>query len=167
MKRMLVALAAFNSFVVSNPVFAQSWCDSQDLSCQRRNDVQRQDEQIIRNNENPDDYGSSQPRIVYLPPKASQYGAVALNLKTGTLGTATKQASSSLANRVALADCGQKGCKIISSYSNSCMAYAYGASGHSFLRGELSIEESEKSALSACSESESDCKIFISECSLP
>jgi hypothetical protein len=104
--------------------------------------------------------------------KPSSYGAVAQDNKMGYVGTASKQASKQASINLAIQKCGTDNCEIIMEYANQCMAYAYGQplkgfKSKSFIEVGLTKKAAEKSALSACRKGARDCKIFVSECSLP
>ena len=104
--------------------------------------------------------------------KPSSYGAVAWDLKKGYVGTASQQASKQAAIDMAMQRCGTDNCEIIREYANQCMAIVYGAQlkgskSKSFLRAGLTKNTAEKNALAACHKGARDCKIFVSECSLP
>ena len=114
--------------------------------------------------------GSSQPRIVYLPPKPTQYGAVALNERTGAYGFSSNQATEKRSKQEAVNDCGENGCKIIAHYSNQCVAFAWGAvgnSGYSSVKVGLNKTTAEENALVSCHTGAANCSIIYSGCSLP
>ena len=123
-----------------------------------------------------DGYGPPPPANNTAPPpviqKPSSYGAVAWDLKKGYVGTASQQASKQAAIDMAMQRCGTDNCEIIREYANQCMAIVYGAQlkgskSKSFLRAGLTKNTAEKNALVACRKGARDCKIFVSECSLP
>ena len=123
-----------------------------------------------------DGYGPPPPANNTAPPpviqKPSSYGAVAWDLKKGYVGTASQQASKQAAIDMAMQRCGTDNCEIIREYANQCMAIVYGAQlkgskSKSFLRAGLTKNTAEKNALAACHKGARDCKIFVSECSLP
>ena len=104
--------------------------------------------------------------------KPSSYGAVAQDNKMGYVGTASKQASKQASINLAIQKCGTDNCEIIMEYANQCMAYAYGQplkgfKSKSFIEVGLTKKVAEKNALAACRKGARDCKIFVSECSLP
>ena len=116
-----------------------------------------------------------QPDNTAPPPviqKPSSYGAVALDNKMGYVGTASKQASKQASINLAIQKCGTDNCEIVMEYANQCMAYAYGQplkgfKSKSFIENGLTKKTAEKNALAACRKGARDCKIFVSECSLP
>ena len=123
-----------------------------------------------------DGYGPPPPANNTAPPpviqKPSSYGAVAWDLEKGYVGTAIHQASKQAAIDMAMQRCGTDNCEIIREYANQCMAIVYGAQlkgskSKSFLRAGLTKNTAEKNALAACHKGARDCKIFVSECSLP
>ena len=123
-----------------------------------------------------DGYGPPPPVNNTAPPpviqKPSSYGAVALDNKMGYVGTASKQASKQASINLAIQKCGTDNCEIVMEYANQCMAYAYGQplkgfKSKSFIENGLTKKTAEKNALAACHKGARDCKIFVSECSLP
>ena len=101
--------------------------------------------------------------------KPSSYGAVAENKKTGLIGTSSNQSTKRASTDLALQRCGND-CEITMTYSNQCMAYAYGTTkkgtGVSLWNG-LTQSKAERKALLECSKRAKNCKILLSECSLP
>ena len=101
--------------------------------------------------------------------KPSSYGAVAENKKTGLIGTSSKQSTKQASTELALQRCGN-GCEITMTYANQCMAYAYGTTkkgtGVSLWNG-LTQSKAERKALLECNKHAKNCKILLSECSLP
>jgi hypothetical protein len=101
--------------------------------------------------------------------KPSSYGAVAENKKTGLIGTSSNQSTKRASTELALQRCGND-CEITMTYSNQCMAYAYGTTkkgtGVSVWNG-LTQSKAERKALLECSKRAKNCKILLSECSLP
>ena len=120
-----------------------------------------------------DGYGPPPPANNTAPPpviqKPSSYGAVAENKKTGLIGTSSNQSTKRASTDLALQRCGND-CEITMTYSNQCMAYAYGTTkkgtGVSLWNG-LTQSKAERKALLECSKRAKNCKILLSECSLP
>lgn len=86
--------------------------------------------------------------------------------------TLVQQASKQASINLAIQKCGTDNCEIIMEYANQCMAYAYGQplkgfKSKSFIEVGLTKKAAEKNALAACRKGARDCKIFVSECSLP
>ena len=113
-----------------------------------------------------------QPDNTAPPPviqKPSSYGAVAENKRTGLIGTSSNQSTKRASTDLALQRCGND-CEITMTYSNQCMAYAYGTTkkgtGVSLWNG-LTQSKAERKALLECSKRAKNCKILLSECSLP
>ena len=104
--------------------------------------------------------------------KPSSYGAVASNSVTGLVGTASKQASKQASIDLAMQRCGS-GCELRTWYANQCMAYVHGKlitspySGRSYIHMGLTKKKAESSALAECRTEAKNCKVFLSECSLP
>ena len=120
-----------------------------------------------------DGYGPPPPANNTAPPpviqKPSSYGAVAENKRTGLIGTSSNQSTKRASTDLALQRCGND-CEITMTYSNQCMAYAYGTTkkgtGVSVWNG-LTQSKAERKALLECSKRAKNCKILLSECSLP
>ena len=123
-----------------------------------------------------DGYGPPPPANNTAPPpviqKPSSYGAVASNSVTGLVGTASKQASKQASIDLAMQRCGS-GCELRTWYANQCMAYVHGKlitspySGRSYIHMGLTKKKAESSALAECRTEAKNCKVFLSECSLP
>jgi hypothetical protein len=112
--------------------------------------------------------GSARPQ----PPKViNRYGAVAYDLKAGYVGKSSNASSTKEANAAALAECNSKGCQIISSYSNQCVAVAYGykksslAVGRIFTANSMSSSSASDKVLKACAHHAKNCQVILSECS--
>ena len=135
---------------------------------QQEAEARRQQERAEYNRQHP----LGEPYVPAPKQKPSSYGAVAWDLKKGYVGTASQQASKQAAIDMAMQRCGTDNCEIIREYANQCMAIVYGAQlkgskSKSFLRAGLTKNTAEKNALVACRKGARDCKIFVSECSLP
>ena len=112
---------------------------------------------------------SAPPQVIYrkLP---DSWGAVAFNPATSRYGSASKQASKQASRQAALNDCDKQGCKILSTYSNQCMAFAGGQKtrGNYVIAGfNINSRIAEQNALASCSKYARNCQILLSECSLP
>ena len=123
-----------------------------------------------------DGYGPPPPVNNTAPPpviqKPSSYGAVAENKKTGLIVGASKQASKQASINTALQKCGDlDNCAIAVEYSNQCVVATYGRQ----LNGRYWVDygfgltktKAEKSGIMKCSKRAKNCKILLSECSLP
>ena len=123
-----------------------------------------------------DGYGPPPPANNTAPPpviqKPSSYGAVAENKKTGLIVGASKQASKQASINTALQKCGDlDNCAIAVEYSNQCVVATYGRQ----LNGRYWVDygfgltktKAEKSGIMKCSKRAKNCKILLSECSLP
>jgi hypothetical protein len=104
--------------------------------------------------------------------KPSSYGAVAENKKTGLIVGASKQASKQASINTALQKCGDlDNCAIAVEYSNQCVVATYGRQ----LNGQYWVDygfgltktKAEKAGVVKCSKRAKNCKILLSECSLP
>ena len=165
LKELLLGLLFSLSLLASTNVQAQGWCWEWKPECMGA--INANNNADNNSNSNSNETSSSNSYSYQAPMKASQYGAVAQNPKTGAVGMANRQRSKAKANKEALADCGEAGCKIISSYANTCMVLANATNGFWVIRNGESEILAERLALSVCSENGSDCKVFFSECSLP
>ena len=123
-----------------------------------------------------DGYGPPPPANNTAPPpviqKPSSYGAVAENKKTGLIVGASKQASKQASINTALQKCGDlDNCAIAVEYSNQCVVAIYGRQ----LNGQYWVDygfgltktKAEKAGVVNCSKRAKNCKILLSECSLP
>ena len=135
---------------------------------------QNADENLRNLNNTSDNYGYGNNRggsaPVYLPTKPSKYGAVAIDSANGIWGYSVLQPSKKAANLAAIADCGNSRCKIKANYANTCFAIAWGTDnkkGIFGIRGDILKSAAEQKALSACNEDIQNCKIIMSECTLP
>lgn len=104
---------------------------------------------------------SAAPREVW----ADRWGAIAVNTKDGHVGTISNQISRRDANAAAMQRCGAD-CEIEMTYYNQCAAIAWGTGRYSVNSGADSNEAS-KRAMKSCGKGASDCKIVLTECSLP
>ena len=155
----------------------QQWLNDQEMLRQQNEEYYRQQQEAeARRQQERAEYNRQHPLgEPYVPApkqKPSSYGAVAWDLKKGYVGTASQQASKQAAIDMAMQRCGTDNCEIIREYANQCMAIVYGAQlkgskSKSFLRAGLTKNTAEKNALVACRKGARDCKIFVSECSLP
>ena len=120
-----------------------------------------------------DGYGPPPPANNTAPPpviqKPSSYGAVAWGDKS-EYGSASKQTSKQAAIDLAMQRCGDASCKTQMVYSNQCMAASYGRSKTGVYWGVdngLTQKEAERNTIKRCSKRAKNCKVFLSECSLP
>ena len=101
----------------------------------------------------------------------SSYGAVAWDEKRGLYGSASKQASKQAAIDMALQRCNSSNCEIMMEYANQCTAVAYGLEkgGTYFWQFSSGLTQSKavRVATAKCSKRAKNCKILLSECSLP
>ena len=122
-----------------------------------------------------DGYGPPPPANNTAPPpviqKPSSYGAVAWSDKGGFYGSAANQKTKPDAINVALKNCNRSDCKITMEYANQCAAVAYGLEkGGTYLwtvTAGLTQSKAERTATTKCSKRAKNCKILLSECSLP
>lgn len=96
----------------------------------------------------------------------SRSGALAMDPASGRFAAAERKKSKRQARRAALAECGE-GCKILTTYSNGCMALVWGA-GTSFYASGPDRAAAEDHAVQACSvEAPNQCSVSYSGCSYP
>ena len=158
-----LVLAACSLFY-SN-AYAQ-WCTGNDFTCWGTAQARQEIEDAANRGRN--NGGGSAP--VYVPTKPSKYGAVAIDSANGIWGYSVLQPSKKAANLAAIADCGNSRCKIKANYANTCFAIAWGTDnkkGIFGIRGDILKSAAEQKALSACNEDIQNCKIIMSECTLP
>ena len=120
-----------------------------------------------------DGYGPPPPANNTAPPpviqKPSSYGAVAWG--ENALGTSANQTTKQGAVDAALQKCGDSTCKIVAQYSNQCVASTSGLKKNGKYVWQSSFgmtqKKAEQAALRDCSKHAKNCKVFLSECSLP
>lgn len=115
--------------------------------------------------------GSNQDAQPAPPTQAwkSRWQSIATDATKGALGTSVGQATASLAERAALADCRAKGgdaCKVQITNGNGCVAMI---TGEKFLntKSGATKAEAERSGLSLCNSEDTNCRVYYSACSLP
>lgn len=144
-----------------------------DYYCNQQNNEEnaRNANQDYSQNNNSGGYNSGYSAPVYVPTKPSKYGAVAWNNKNNEFGSSFLQTSSRAAKKQALINCGGGDCKIISTYSNQCVALAWGQKPNGFSFGPIkynhSLDQAKTEALDACNAEASNCQIYVADCSLP
>ena len=113
-----------------------------------------------------------QPDNTAPPPiiqKPSSYGAVAWG--NGYYGSVVNQATKQNAIDAALQKCGSGDCQVRTTYWNQCVAVSYGAlkAGTSYWQSAVATTQSkaEKDSIKSCNKRAKNCKILLSECSLP
>lgn len=120
-------------------------------------------------------YGSTSPRVEYLP---SKYGAISVGrFKDGTTRTfgTSNENSARKAKQVVIAMCEKEGavrCSIAADYANQCISATVGAKNklHNVYYGlGLSPDAATRNAFKKCErDNAADCDLFIkAECSLP
>ena len=120
-----------------------------------------------------DGYGPPPPANNTAPPpviqKPSSYGAVAWG--NGYYGSVVNQATKQNAIDAALQKCGSGDCQVRTTYWNQCVAVSYGVlkAGTSYWQSVVATTKSkaERDSIKSCSKRAKNCKILLSECSLP
>lgn len=99
----------------------------------------------------------------------SKYGAIAADF-TGFgkgAGAAEDENSMRAARRVAMQRCGTRGCKVIATVANGCLAGVHGG-GYTAVGGGATRDEAIDVALSQCRPADgSRCELYYAYCSLP
>ena len=104
------------------------------------------------------------------PPRwQSTWGAIAADGVNAKLGTATGIASKQDAEEIALAQCRERGgqdCIVDISYSDQCAVLVTGDKNYS-VQTAASIERAAELAMKRCNSSDTGCRVYYSDCSLP
>lgn len=97
-----------------------------------------------------------------------RYGAIAVDVVTGSYGWASGAKSKREAFKAAISDCGGGGCKVQADGRNTCLATAWGGGIRSYAAG-ASLEQVETAVLEKCNKNGTGaaCKLDYSACSLP
>ena len=132
---------------------------------QQEAEARRQQERAEYNRQHP----LGEPYVPAPKQKPSSYGAVAWG--ENALGTSANQTTKQGAVDVALQKCGDSTCKIVAQYSNQCVASTSGLKKNGKYVWQSSFgmtqKKAEQAALRDCSKRAKNCKVFLSECSLP
>lgn len=108
------------------------------------------------------------------PPQPTGYwektwGAIAPSPVGGVLGTALGASSKEEAERLALQDCKQKGggaCEVRLAYYNQCAVMVLGSKIYRTASAG-SIQEASDLGVGACSQEDSNCRVYYSACTEP
>jgi len=105
------------------------------------------------------------------PPRwISQWGAIAVDARDGSLGTSTNMISKNEAEQAALAVCQSKGgllCKVNLSYDNECAVLVVGATGYN-VSANVTLDKAIQHAMKVCgADGDKTCQVYYSACSLP
>ena len=154
----------------------QQWLNDQEMLRQQNEEYYRQQQEAeARLQQERAEYNRQHPLgEPYVPApkqKPSSYGAVAWNLKKGSYGSASKQASKQAATDMAMQRCGDTSCEVATWYANQCVAVSYGVQSNKKYLWQSSLGltkvKAERQALKECAADAKNCKILLSECSLP
>lgn len=112
------------------------------------------------------------PRAIPTGKWESRWGAIAIDDSTGSVGTSSDLKSKSDSASKAISTCAvedSKRCKLITTYSNQCIALAWPSiKGKPASTGLAQDENYAKTrAVNNCNESGGDCKAVYSACSKP
>ena len=152
----------------------QQWLNDQEMLRQQNEEYYRQQQEAeARLQQERAEYNRQHPLgEPYVPApkqKPSSYGAVAWG--ENALGTSANQTTKQGAVDVALQKCGDSTCKIVAQYSNQCVASTSGLKKNGKYVWQSSFgmtqKKAEQAALRDCSKRAKNCKVFLSECSLP
>ncbi len=121
-------------------------------------------------------YGNSQSTQQQASPRqaplkwASQWGALATDAATGSLGTIIGADTRGDAEQQAIEDCQSKGgshCKVSVSYSNGCAAMVIGDKEYNS-NSAATVDEAVKIGMKNCTNSgNANCHVYFSTCSMP
>lgn len=118
-------------------------------------------------------YGDPGPQSVPSPAPSGHWvttwGAFATDNALGILGTVTGYASKDDASRAAVGACRAKGgtaCQVDLAYYNQCAAMIVGTKNLR-VHGAATVDEAIANGMKACSDSDTNCRVYFSECSLP
>ena len=132
---------------------------------QQEAEARRQQERAEYNRQHP----LGEPYVPAPKQKPSSYGAVAWG--NGYYGSVVNQATKQNAIDAALQKCGSGDCQVRTTYWNQCVAVSYGAlkAGTSYWQSAVATTQSkaEKDSIKSCNKRAKNCKILLSECSLP
>ena len=82
-----------------------------------------------------------------------------------------QQASKQAATDMAMQRCGDASCEVATWYANQCVAVSYGVQSNKKYLWQSSLGltkvKAERQALKECAADAKNCKILLSECSLP
>lgn len=129
----------------------------------------------LHNAQSPNYVGpSTEPAPVQQPPQPTGYwektwGAIAPSPAGGILGTALGASSKEEAERLALADCKQKGggaCQVNLAYQNQCAVMIV---GDKYLTSysNATIDQAKERGLTECQKDNSNCRVYYSACTEP
>ena len=172
-KRVVSALTLSCCILFTGNVQAETYCSYGDYNCNVRNmneqaAVKAEQERIDAENASRAAGASSSvdSTPVYTPPRASQFGAVAWDMRRSIWGYSVLQPTQRAANLAAIADCGTRNCKVMDKFANTCIAMAWGG-GRTQTESDVNQSVAEQKALSGCNAKGQNCSIILSECSLP
>lgn len=100
----------------------------------------------------------------------SIWGAIALDITTGHVGTVTGRLSQSSAESEALGRCGTAKCEVLISYANECavLVWPKAYTGRVVAQGGKTIDLASESALTECAGyGGQECKVVYSDCTRP
>lgn len=113
-------------------------------------------------------WGQQRPRLC-APTVVDRYGAVAFDNTTNSYGYSFNVGSLSEAKSKAISDCNSKSCEIVSTYKNSCAAFAAGykpdGGTYGSFKYDLNLNTTKVNAIKECSNKASNCQVLMAECS--
>jgi len=99
----------------------------------------------------------------------SNWGAIAADKATASLGTTTTASSEDDAEQAAIKDCKARGgsrCEILITVQNACMAMVVGATRLNAKVGSTK-SEAEGRGMALCNQQDTNCAVYYSACSVP
>lgn len=105
---------------------------------------------------------------------ATRWGAIAISSKStsggaSVVGATAGKISKSKAQKAAIAECKNKGgakCVVKLAYYNQCAVLVWGDRGYNLVN-DATKEKASKTAMQSCSNTDTNCQIYYSECSFP
>lgn len=99
----------------------------------------------------------------------NNWGAIAADTATASLGATTTAPSENEAKLAAVADCKAKGgstCEVLITVRNACMAMVVGAS-RLHVKGGSTKTDAEGKSMTSCNDQDKNCTLYYSACSAP
>jgi hypothetical protein len=116
----------------------------------------------------PNSEGTATQHAVPRAAWADRWGAIATDGPSATLGTSVGMRSKRQAEKMALAQCREKGgakCEVDLAFFNQCAVLVTGDSRY-LTQGAATIEEASRIGVERCSKTDVNCRDYYSNCSL-
>jgi hypothetical protein len=114
-------------------------------------------------------YGDSSRSSQSSPEWQTRWGAIAVDGRKGSLGTAVGMQSKGVAESTAMIECQAKGgenCEVDLAYYNQCAVMILGSSKLN-TASAATIEEATQVGMKTCTASDTNCRVYYSDCSYP